>query len=101
MKIYAEKILFDEKNQKINFDDNVLITQETNTAESPHAAYFHETRKLYLYCDDDSTEIPSVEYSNEQNAKFTAREITMLFNDKKFIFEKEVSGKLYKQGATE
>jgi lipopolysaccharide export system protein LptA len=101
MKIYAEKILLDEKNQKINFDDNVLITQETHTAESPHATYFHETRKLYLYCRNDSTEMPSVEYSNEQHVKFIAREVTMLFNDKKFIFEKEVFGKLYKQGAVE
>lgn len=95
IKIYADKILFDEKNQEIDFDDNVLIIHKNHLAESPHATYTHESRKLYLYCSGDSLNMPSIKYLNKQRTKFIAREITMLFNDKKYIFEKEVYGKLY------
>jgi lipopolysaccharide export system protein LptA len=95
VKINADRISFNEKDDKINFDDNVLIAHEGHTAEGPHAIYYQKNEELYLFSDMISTGMPSITYSKQYHTKFSAGQITIFLKEKMFIFEKAVFGRIY------
>lgn len=94
--ISSDKIMIDEMSKTAYFDDNVSIltfeqrdNNKTN-ARSRHATYDYINRNFLLK--GDGAEKPFIEYSNEFDIKFEADEITILSNERKFIFIKGVNG---------